>query len=400
MQLDPVCVHCSSVDVVHNGYYSCEASFLVSLGLDIKLGHYLCNDCKKTFSISFPMVEQFKTELSTFLAETCFSLFMKGMSFGGIAQHISEHFGISLSDETARKYYTKIARSFRSRKVLESSGFFSVDCQHVRVSGNKLVRLSVRDLQTNLSVVDVDIEAETNEEIVDRLRLFLLPYKVKGMVVDGKGGLLRALKKEFRVPIQRCIMHVQKLIVQDYVKKYGNALTLLELRNMYMLLNILMDHDAEVEHLNKLLKEKIIARDDRRLVHKFHEFRLDLRRFRRKQEQYLIPRTEEEMREKLAKAKMFLTEKHEKRRIKKIEKEWKELTEFLRVEGLQPTNNAIEHYYSKTLTKTDKKRFRTRTALQDRIAACRAVFNKWFKPTVTLQGILQKYARLFLWFSA
>ena len=85
--------------------------------------------------------------------------------------------------------------------------------------------------------------------------------------------------------------------------------------------------------------------------------------------------------------------------MEKIEKEWKELTEFLRVPELAPTNNAVEHYYSKTLTKTDKKRFRAITALRDRIAASRAVFNQWFKPTVTLKEILQKYALLFYLFS-
>ena len=123
-------------------------------------------------------------------------------------------------------------------------------------------KFSVIDIVNKKCLVDIIIEAEANEEIIDRLRLHLLPYEVRGMVVDGKGGLLRALKKEFSVPIQRCIMHVQKLIVQDYIKKYGKNLSLLQLRNMYMQLNILMNHDAEVQMLNRLLKEKIIEQDE------------------------------------------------------------------------------------------------------------------------------------------
>jgi hypothetical protein len=35
------------------------------------------------------------------------------------------------------------------------------------------------------------------------------------------------------------------------------------------------------------------------------------------------------------------------KRIKKIENEWQECTEFLRTKELTPTNNAIEHYFQK-----------------------------------------------------
>ena len=394
MWLEPQCRHCRSNNVVHNGYYSCESRIIQELGLDIKQGHYFCNDCGLTFSTPFPRLQIFLKDLQTFLQDTCFSLFMKGMSFGQIAEYITEQFNIKISDETVRRHYTRIARSFRSRKVLKTSGFFSIDCQHVKIKGEKYARLSAIDIVEQTNVVDVSIPAETNEEILDMLRLILLPYKVKGLIVDGKMGLVKALKQEFKVPVQRCVMHVQKLIIAKY-----NKPTLLQLRNMYMLLNILMNHDAEVQYLNKLLEEKVIARDDRRLVQKFYEFRYDLKRFRRKQTNYLIQRTEEEMLERFKQAKLFLTEKQEKKRLTQIEKEWKELTEFLRHDELKPTNNAVEHYYSKTLTKTDKKRFRTITAFENRISACRAVFNKWFKPTVSLQEILQKYAKLFHLFS-
>jgi transposase-like protein len=251
MWLEPQCKHCGSENVVQNGYYRCESRVIEELGLNIRQGHYLCNDCQLTFSTPFPELQKFLQALQTFLQETCFSLFMKGMSFGGIADYISQQFNMRISDETVRRYYTKIARSFRSRKVLKSSGYFSVDCQHVKVNGEKLVRLSVMDVITGMNLIDTDIEAEKNEEVIDRLRLLLLPYKVNGMIVDGKGGLLKALRKEFKAPVQRCIMHVQKLIIMDYFKKYDKSLTLLQLRNMYMLLNVLM----EQEQKNKCLKD-------------------------------------------------------------------------------------------------------------------------------------------------
>lgn len=393
--LEPQCSYCESHNIVHNGYYLCENSYFVSLGLKIKQGHYLCKSCRKTFSTPFPLLKELENDLRRFLKESCFILFMNGMSFEGIAKYISEHYNLKISDETVRKYYKKVAKSFRSQKVSTTSGYYLIDCQHLKVRGEHIARLAVIDLHTKLNVIDIDIPDETNEIIVERLRLLLLPYKVKGMIVDGKGGLLKALKKEFNIPVQRCIMHVQKLIIGDYTKKYGKNFTLLQTRNMYMLLNIFMDHDVEVEFLNNLIKEKNFEKDEKRLLEKWYEFRKDLRRFRRKQEQYLLHRTEEEMIEKLKLAKMFITEKQERRRLKKIESEWKECTEFIRTKELAPTNNAVEHYFSKTLTKTEKKVFRTIEALRDKISACRAMFNKWFKPSITLQEILQKYTKIF-----
>lgn len=40
--LKPQCSYCESHNIVHNGYYLCENTYLVSLGLKIKQGHYLC----------------------------------------------------------------------------------------------------------------------------------------------------------------------------------------------------------------------------------------------------------------------------------------------------------------------------------------------------------------------
>ncbi len=399
MQLNPICPHCRSHYVNHNGYYECESQLIKDLGLNVKQGHYLCKSCGKTFSTKFPGLQPFLNDLHQFLSETCFKLYVDGLTFGAIAEYIKKHFCISISGETVRQYYKEIAQQYKNMNILESSGFFCVDCQHLKVNGNKSYRLSILDAVKKKCITDIIIIAESNSEIIDRLRLHLLPFKVKGFVVDGKMGLDDEIEKEFNVPVQRCIFHVQQIIVRDYVNKY-KKMNLLQLRNMYIMLSIFADHDAEIEFLNKKINEKIIFQDEKKGLEEFYKFRKSLRKFRRKQEKYLIPRTEKEMVLKLKEAKIFLTEKHEKKRLKKIEKEWKKITQFLHTEGLISTNNTVEHYYSKTLTKTEKKKFRDLYAIEEKISACKAVFNKWFKPTISLQEILQKFAQLFLYFSA
>lgn len=399
MQLNARCPHCGGSHVVHNGYYECEAQLIKALGLNVKHGHYLCKTCGKSFSTKFPGLQLFLNDLHKFLAETCFKLYLDGLSFGAIANYIKEHFCISLSKETVRQYYKEIAAQYKKMNVLEASGFFNVDCQHLKVNGEKTYRLTIMDAVNKKCVTDVIITAETNSEIIDRLRLSLLPFTIKGFIVDGKMGLDDELEKEFKVPVQRCIFHVQQIIVRDYINKY-KKMNLLQLRNMYMMLSIFVNHDAEVQFLNQKINEKVINQDDKKRLEEFYEFRKDLRKFRRKQDVYLIVRTEEEMIEKLEEAKKFLIEKHEIRRLKKIEKKWNKVTQFLHIDGLPPTNNTVEHYYSKTLSKTEKKKFRDLYAIKEKITACRVVFNNWFKPTISLKEILQRFARLFLYFSA
>jgi len=392
--LNPICPHCCSDSVVHNGYYECESELIKSLGLRIRHGHYLCKACAKTFSTKYPGLIEFENIFKLYLKENCFELFVQGLSLDKISIWINQRFPTKVNKETVREYYTELCNEFKSQNILKSSGFFNVDCQHTKVNGVKSYRLTIIDAISKKCLADVVIPFETNERIIERLRLHLLPYKIKGFIVDGKLGLADDIKKEFSVPVQRCIFHVQQLIVKDYLKKYGKNMSLLQQRNMYLLLSIFTNHDIEVQFLNQRIKEKTCDQDERRGKNQFYDFRKDLKKFRRKQKQYLIPRTEEEMKQKLKEAEKFITEPFEKKRIQKIKDEWKMITQFLHTEGLSPTNNNVEHYYSKTLTKTEKKRFRGLEALKNKITATKAIFNGWFKPTVTLQEILQKYAIL------
>jgi transposase-like protein len=113
MQLNPNCPHCESINVVQNGYYECESKLIKSLGLSIKHGHCLCKTCGKTFSTKYPELEKFLNDLHRFLAETCFRLFVRGLSFGAIAEYIKEDLGILITDETAHQYYKEMTGPHR-----------------------------------------------------------------------------------------------------------------------------------------------------------------------------------------------------------------------------------------------------------------------------------------------
>lgn len=407
---NPFCPNCNSKNISLCGWYRCEDKLILELGLEVKQSHYTCNDCGCTFSTPFEEIQDFKRKLKKYLKEQSFELFNRGMSFGGIAEQLSKDF-ISISEETVRMYYYSICREYRNKKTLKASGYFYVDCQFLKKKGQNMCRLSVIDAIYKNCIVDIRIPAESVEEVVNELRLRLLPYKKKCFIVDGKIGLEEALKEEFGVDVQVCVYHTNARIIDDYVKTYGVNIGLLQTRNMYSLLTILTNHDAEVNFLNRKLNElenfkkqlgntseefwkKSVAAHENKLLQEFRDFRRSLKRYRRKQDKYLIRRNMNEIKDKIKQAEILLTEKKEIKRLKIVKEKLDSFTVFLKDNQVPPTNCGVEHYYSKTLTKTDKKRFKSNDAMDKRLIACKARWNKWTSPTINLIDLFRQFARL------
>ena len=85
------------------------------------------------------------------------------------------------------------------------------------------------------------------------------------------------------------------------------------------------------------------------------------------------------------------------------------LTETVSKEALKKAKQLIEKSVElnpgfEKAAKSELDRYQRRLkgidALKEKITACKVVYNKWFEPTITLKEILQKYAKLFLYFSA
>jgi hypothetical protein len=388
---------------------------IVNLGLKIKNGRSQCKKCGATFGKPFPEIEKFCKKFKIFIQDTCFYLYNNGISFGSIAEYITKFWNIDLSPETAREHYVNECMEHKDKKVSSTSGIFHIDCQHLTENKNKRYRLSIIDAKTKKCIVDVVIFAETNKDILDRVRLHLLPYKIKGFIVDGKLGLKHELEDEFNVPVQLCITHFQALIVNDYIKAYGKNMPLLVLRNLYMSLDILMSHNLEFNFLNRKVdqltkfKQSIICSNTnlyelsvksraKQLKSEFYEFRISLKKYRRKNHPYLIRNSESEIKQKLEHAKQFLTEPVQLKALERIENNFESLTHFLRIEDMPPTNGGVEHYYSDSLTKSQKKKFRSLSSIKHRLTASKSIRNNWFNPSASLIELFNFYAELFVLF--
>ncbi|MFH1636927.1 MAG: hypothetical protein ABIB71_00715 [Candidatus Woesearchaeota archaeon] len=385
-EISPICPNCNSRRILHNGNDRCKSRIIKELGFIIKRGKCLCKNCKHTWTTYYADLELFVKHYKQLIYTEVFSLCTNGVSLDKISEHILRVFSKKISYEWIRKLYLKASRNIEQKKVLDTSGIFNYDEQWIEVNGKKYFRVVVIDAVKKLVIFDETVENSKLETLKDKLNMKMLPYHKEAFIVDLARGYPKMLKDLFpNVRIQWCIFHLNQLIVRDfesYKKKNKQGkkfLPLLELSNLYRMLNLFFNHEVECNFLERQLKQlakrkeiikgcgcyeeshEIISDYEMQLIYDFNEFRKGLKKNRRKHRfKFLLRHSKEDTMEllnKLEQERGFFPKKLQAR-IKKIRENIDKFTLFQENPLVPPTNNTVEQYYSATLQKTEKKRFR------------------------------------------
>lgn len=182
-----------------------------------------------------------------------------------------------------------------------------------------------------------------------------------------------------KVRHQLCILHLNKLIVQDC----GRVKSLQDMYNTYLLLSIFFDRSKELQFLEMLLKEQeTVPQTEEWLKHarkRFNRFVRSLEKMRRRENRNLTLRTVHEAKDKLARLQQErqLLPKPLRKRLDYIETHWKQFTLFYEVD-CPHTNNIMENYFSASLKTHRKKQFRTDKGLNNKIILSRYKRNEGF----------------------
>jgi len=419
-EMDSVCPCCHSASVVHNGNDKCKSKIVKELGLVIKKGKFKCKKCSKTWTTSYKDADLFVTQYKQLIATTVFHLCSLGISLENIVEHILITFSKEISHEWVRQLYINAAKEIKQKKVLKTSGIFNYDEQYLKVNGKEYFRIVVMDAVSKKVIFDKEVENKRIDTLKDELRMQMLPYNKEVFIVDLALGYPKMLKELFpKAKVQWCIFHLNKLIVEDFAKskklnRYGKKILPLEqLYNFYKVLSLFYCHEVEVSFLKRKLKQlikgkemlkgcscyeenpKIISFYEMKLISEFTEFRKGLKKYRRKQKgNYLIKKNKQETLDTLKKleSENYLFPKKVQNRIKKIRRNLDKLTLFQENPLVQPTNNNIEQYYSATLQKTAKKRFRNTESLQLKLKIIR---EKWNQTLGDIKFNFLQFLRLF-----
>jgi hypothetical protein len=173
-------------------------------------------------------------------------------------------------------------------------------------------------------------KGEYKQEIKDDI-LFLKSngYHLKGTIVDGKNSLVNA-SKEHEVPVQRCLVHIQKGIRKIITRKPKN-LASKELKEWSLFLN---------------------------KIHNNYEAKILIRWFIRlyRRHEYCIKERSEKFNFRTNKKKWWYTHKKTRTAYRLVINGFGEMFTFLRYENMPKDTNGIEGFFSQLDTKISRHR--------------------------------------------
>ena len=196
-------------------------------------------------------------------------------------------------------------------------------------------------------------DSKDGETVKNFLKTHLDTDKLIFVVTDLYRGYKGILEEVFgdKATRQLCLLHLNRLIVNDFSRNKTIKQELIK----YELLNIFYNRELEIEFLRSMADEEQIMkigdeRDYKRWLWearcKFRDFVHALELKRRRKNQNLEQRPYDDalnnfynMMDRVDSFKMTV-----KKRLRKIEELWPNLTALYVVDGAPATNNAIENY--------------------------------------------------------
>ena len=367
----PACPVCGSPDCRENGYYIIVHRVLRELGIKVKNGQYECKHCGYSFHTDRSLIDGFISSIMEFIKSLLAGCAKLKMSYDAASQLVKEKVGISYCGEYVRQMYDEAIAQVKEERMEEASGVYHYDEQFLSVNGVEVCRLTIKDAVNDKIVADVQT-ADAKEETIKRtLSEKLDGLKVECFIIDLARRYPNILQELFpKAKIQWCIFHLNQIIWKDLRDTYGRNIPLHEIYNVYLLFDIFFDHSPELEKLKELLKkyqeQKTKDEKSNKLLEKainksFREFVHELKKKRRREKQNIPRRTLEDSEQKFRQVysqKIIYTKKLAKR-IEYIYENWDKFNLFQRDKRVPPTNNGLEQYFAATLSKTDKKDYRS-----------------------------------------
>ena len=352
----PLCPECGH-PMSHNGFNTCQKRHLGGANV----GKYLCGACGKSTEENRDFWVNLKADFLGIITEICTRLRLNHVSYEVIESIMGYLYP---RDKDTIRNMVQCAIDEMDIPPVKNIQFVHYDEQHPKAGRNQKYRLTLLDSVTRQLIADELYDSKDADTIESFLRRNLDTQKQIFIVTDLYRGYSDIFKRVFgnKVIHQFCLLHLNKLIVNDFPRKTSIEQELIK----YRLLNIFYDREPEIEFLSCLIEEEktMKQRSDKEYKswikeakNAFHKFVRDLELKRRRENKNLKQRDYYEALNNFKILKMqsdsFMISV--RKRLAKIEELWPNLTAFYFVDNAPATNNPIENFYSASL-KTHRKK--------------------------------------------
>lgn len=353
-------VICCGQECVHDGF-----DFVRKKGFGkAKAGKQLCKICKKQHHED----KTFWKKLLSQWQETITSLILT-LRDSHVAWEVVQKvmgFIIPFGKTKALSLFNNAVEQFEYPQ--DNYLIVNYDEQHPKKGRMQKFRLTLLNYQTKVPIADELFDSKDETIIEAFLRKHLDANKEIVLITDCDRRYPAIFKKIWgkKVIHQKCLLHLNKLIVSDF----GKNKSLLNLHNLYLMLNIFYNREREIHYLERILrkldrKKFVTATTKKDWVkeqkNKFFDFVRTLEHERRREGRNLPQRSlrqAEKVVTQLWQQKQFFP-KNAQKRLAMIKDNWDYFTAFYVVEGCPATNNAVENFFSTSLKTHRKKQLRT-----------------------------------------
>jgi hypothetical protein len=352
----PLCPECG-YPMSHNGFNTYQKGHLG----EANVGKYLCGACGKSLQEGRDFWIKLKADFFEIIMEICTRLRLNQVSYEVIESIMS--FLYPRDKDTIRNMVQCAIKEMAIPPVKDIR-FVHYDEQHPKAGRNQKYRLTLLDSVTRQIIAEELFDSKDSGTIESFLRRNLDTQKQIFIVTDLYRGYSDVFKRVFgnKVIHQYCLLHLNKLIVNDFPRKTSIEQELIK----YRLLNIFYNRELEIEFLSCLIEEEKTMRQRsgreykswiKEAKHAFREFVRGLELKRRRENKTLEQRNYHDALNNFKCLKMesdsFMISV--RKRLAKIEELWPNLTAFYFIDNAPATNNPIENYYSTSL-KTHRKK--------------------------------------------
>lgn len=381
------CPQCGSRHFVDNGYHTVEDSLVRELGLKINISQFECKKCGFHWSTQRDLIDQVITKEKEFIKSLMMGCVRSGLSLVESCTIVQDNVGHTYSPQYLHELYTAALDCVKLERATSASGVYYYDEQFLKENGREICRLAVRDQITGKILIDkMDVDA-SETAIKCALCEALDGLPVEAFTIDMAVKYPGIINELFpKAVIQWCIFHLDKLIWKELTGKFGKNPPLQQLYNAYLLFDVFFDHTPELKKLEEMLAQfQRLSTNDQKsnqeiekdLRKEFRKFAREQKKQRRRECKNVPRRTIEQSTQNFAtiKNQAMLFPKILQHRIALIDKNWDRFTLFQRDVRVAPTNNGMEQYFAATLSKTDKKDFRSTNAIARELRASQAEWN-------------------------
>jgi len=363
----PLCPECGN-PMIHNGFNTCKKELLG----EANIGKYLCGACGKSTEEDRDFWTKLKANFFEVITEISTLLRLNHVSYEVIELIMSYLYP---RDKDTIQNMVQCAINEVAVPPVKDIQFVHYDEQHPKAGRNQKYRLTLIDSVTRQVIADELFDLKDADTIEGFLRRNLDNQKQIFIVTDLYRGYSDIFKRVFgnKVTHQFCLLHLNKLIVNDFPRKTTIEQELLK----YRLLNIFYNREPEIKFLSCLIEEEKTMKQRSSREYKswikeakneFHRFVRSLELKRRRENKNL------EQRNYLDALNNFKCLKMEsgsfmisvRKRLARIEELWPNLTAFYFIDNAPATNNPIENYYSTSL-KTHRKKQLEETGIKEQM---------------------------------